>query len=336
MKNYNEIKQVLELTKIKDPIFDHEVLDTVVYDGEEYPITGFTIGSKDPKAPCFGIFGGVHGLEMVGAQVTLTYIRYILNQLKWDKHLRKSFENFRLVSIPIINPYGICNLRRSNGNGVDLMRNSPTDAMEKSHFLVSGHRISPMIPWYRGKKDAGLEKENQVLIDFLKKNVFDSKVSITLDLHSGFGLKDRLWYPYSKTKEPCSKDPQIQELAKVLDEVTPHHIYQFEKQTDSYLINGDIWDHAYDLHEAHNPHNIFIPLTLEMGSWTWVKKNPLQLFSILGLFNPVKPHRHNRTMRRHLPLLDLLRRITRSDYLKLEKTQIEKSENEKITQEESV
>lgn len=314
MKNLSELNQVLEISKIKDPLFEVTDLGSVTYHNEQYPITAFSIGSKDPTAPCFGLFGGVHGLEMVGAQVTLTYIRYILSQLKWDKHLRESFKHFRLVSIPVINPYGISHLRRSNGNGVDLMRNSPTDALEKSHFLVSGHRISPMIPWYRGKKNAGLEKENQLLIQFLKDKMFQSKVAISLDLHSGFGLKDRIWYPYAKTKEPCAKDPQIQQLAKILDEVTPHHIYKFEKQTDSYLINGDIWDYAFDLHEEEYAHNIFIPLTLEMGSWTWVKKNPLQIFSILGLFNPIKSHRHNRTMRRHLPLLDLLRRLTRSDY----------------------
>ena len=43
-----------------------------------------------------------------------------------------------------------------------------------------------------------------------------------------------------------------------------------------------------------------------MGSWTWVRKNPLQGLSALGRFNPMKPHRLRRTLRRHLPLLDFL------------------------------
>jgi hypothetical protein len=49
-----------------------------------------------------------------------------------------------------------------------------------------------------------------------------------------------------------------------------------------------------------------LPLTLEMGSWMWVRKNPLQGLSSLGRFNPLKPHRHRRTLRRHMPLLEFL------------------------------
>jgi hypothetical protein len=43
-----------------------------------------------------------------------------------------------------------------------------------------------------------------------------------------------------------------------------------------------------------------------MGSWTWVKKNPRQLFSRLGIFNPILEHRQQRVLRRHLPLLEFV------------------------------
>jgi hypothetical protein len=52
------------------------------------------------------------------------------------------------------------------------------------------------------------------------------------------------------------------------------------------------------------PGSVFLPLTLEMGSWLWVKKNPRQLFSREGIFNPLIAHRQQRVLRRHLPLLD--------------------------------
>jgi hypothetical protein len=51
---------------------------------------------------------------------------------------------------------------------------------------------------------------------------------------------------------------------------------------------------------------IFLPLTLEMGSWAWIRKRPLQLFSKNGLFNPLPPHRLQRVLRRHLVWLDFL------------------------------
>ena len=49
-----------------------------------------------------------------------------------------------------------------------------------------------------------------------------------------------------------------------------------------------------------------------MGSWLWVKKNPLQLFGRLGLFNPIEAHRIHRNLRRHLTFLDFLVRAAAS------------------------
>jgi hypothetical protein len=57
---------------------------------------------------------------------------------------------------------------------------------------------------------------------------------------------------------------------------------------------------------------VLLPLTLEMGSWTWVKKNPRQLFTRHGIFNPVISHRVERVLRRHVPWLDFLVRAAAS------------------------
>lgn len=46
-----------------------------------------------------------------------------------------------------------------------------------------------------------------------------------------------------------------------------------------------------------------------MGSWRWVKKSPMQLFSRLGIFNPLPPHRLQRVLRSHLVWLDFLSRV---------------------------
>jgi len=75
-------------------------------------------------------------------------------------------------------------------------------------------------------------------------------------------------------------------------------------QSHGYLLNGDIWDYIFLEHLKNNPSSIYLPLTLEMGSWIWVRKNPLQLFSRQGIFNPVKEHRLKRTFRRHHLLYD--------------------------------
>lgn len=54
--------------------------------------------------------------------------------------------------------------------------------------------------------------------------------------------------------------------------------------------------------------SIFLPMTLEMGSWLWIRKNPRQLFTRHGIFNPIKEHRIRRVLRRHATLLEFLTR----------------------------
>jgi hypothetical protein len=58
--------------------------------------------------------------------------------------------------------------------------------------------------------------------------------------------------------------------------------------------------------------SVFLPLTLEMGSWRWVRKNPGQLLRRDGLFNPLTDHRRERVLRRHLAGLDFMTRAAAS------------------------
>jgi len=60
-----------------------------------------------------------------------------------------------------------------------------------------------------------------------------------------------------------------------------HHRYIIEPQSLQYLAHGDLWDHLY-LQSRAPSERVFLPLTLEMGSRLWVKKNPRQLFSRHG------------------------------------------------------
>tara|TARA_Y100000768_G_C23936429_1_gene662799 strand:+ start:533 stop:1498 length:966 start_codon:yes stop_codon:yes gene_type:complete len=307
LKKLSELHEIEQLTQFKDSLFQCNKLIHVSDHKNNYPLWGFRIGTEDPYAPCLGLFGGVHGLERVGTQVVTHYLDTLLKQLKWDHQLRDMFKHCRIISIPLINPIGMAHHTRSNYNGVDLMRNSPAQGKPGLGLpLLSGQRYSNKIPWYRGQQGAPLEPEAQAVVDFVKKYMFESKSSISIDFHSGFGLKDRLWYPWAKSKEDFPHFNQVQNLIHLLDETLPFHIYKTETQSASYIINGDLWDHIYMEKEKNQnfSKNTYIPWTLEMGSWMWVKKNPLQLFSKGGLFNPVKSHRFERTMRRHILMIN--------------------------------
>lgn len=159
-----------------------------------------------------------------------------------------------------------------------------------------------------------MEIEAQALVDYVKKEVFPSVMATTVDFHSGFGMVDRFWYPYAKTKAEFPNIREVESLKYLLDETLPHHIYSIEPQSSSYTANGDLWDYLYDMHRDMGADTLFLPWTLEMGSWNWVKKNPKQIFSALGLFNPIIGHRYDRTMRRHQALIDFLFRAGRNRF----------------------
>jgi hypothetical protein len=96
-------------------------------------------------------------------------------------------------------------------------------------------------------------------------------------------------------------------LMEIFDQTHSHHRYVFEPQSRQYLAHGDLWDYLY-LRSLEQAGRVFLPLTLEMGSWLWVKKNPRQLLSRHGIFNPLIEHRRQRVLRRHISWLDFMTR----------------------------
>lgn len=133
--------------------------------------------------------------------------------------------------------------------------------------------------------------------------------TIVLDLHSGFGTRDRLWFPFAHHKKPPENLEQYYLLYRLFRKSYPHYeLYQFEPQWHQYTTHGDFWDWQF-LQHFERSNNNFLPLTLELGSWLWVKKNPMQLLSFSQLFHPTKPHRVKRVQRRHSTLLNYLMQI---------------------------
>jgi hypothetical protein len=282
-----------------------ETLTRVALRGESYPVLGIALGSTEPTAPTLAIVGGVHGVERIGAQVALSHLETIAMRLGWDEVLRRTLEHIRLVYVPLVNPGGTVLGTRANPNGVDLMRNAPVHLESRASFLVGGQRLSPILPWYMGNAET-MEPESAALCAYLERQLLASHAAIAVDCHSGFGLEDRLWFPYARTRKPFPNLPEVLALAELLDGTSPNHVYRFEPQAQAYTIVGDLWDHMYDQRRAQKLPGAFVPLTLEMGSWMWVRKNPLQALYADGTFNPIKPHRLKRTLRRHLPFFDFL------------------------------
>ena len=302
----------VEKSKILRDVVRTSESTIVRYKKSEYPLFNFTLGTTLPEAPVLFITGGVHGLERIGAQLAWSFLKTTIDRLKWDHTLQNLLQTVRIVVVPLVNPVGFYHYKRSNGNDVDLMRNSPINAIDKTPFLLGGHRFSRKLPWYRGAADE-LEVENQALKNLFDEQVIQSRCAVAIDFHSGFGMKDRLWFPFSYSKTPFDFLPETVALTELFEQSYPYHIYQIEPQSKGYLLNGDLWDYLFLEFRKKNKTGVFIPFTLEMGSWNWVRKNPLQLFSRQGVFNPVKEHRLKRTYRRHHLFLDFVQRALYSN-----------------------
>ncbi len=287
------------------------VVCEVAHGSQRLPVHAIALGSASPSAPAVGFFGGVHGLERIGTQVVIAYLESLVARLQWDVVLQTQLQHLRLVFMPLVNPGGMARGTRANPRGVDLMRNAPVEADEPVPLLLGGHRIGPTLPWYRGAPHDAMQIESAALCEVVTRELLGRPLSIAVDCHSGFGLLDRIWFPFAHTRRPIEHLAEVHAFTTLLDQSCPHHRYRVEPQSRQYRTHGDLWDHLYLRSLQHRP-PVFLPLTLEMGSWLWIKKNPRQLLSRQGLFNPSITHRRQRVLRRHLAWFDFVTRAASS------------------------
>lgn len=309
MQKLPELMALESLIEKFGPLARVSTLAQIEHHDMRYPIYCLSMGSTAPDAPTLAFTGGVHGLERIGSQIIIAFLNTVLQLSKWDESFLARLEKSRLVFVPIVNPVGILLHQRSNPRGVDLMRNAPVEADQgQVGWFYSGHRLSAKLPWYRGAPEGGMELESQALCEAIRKEVFSSSVSLSLDVHSGFGAVDRLWFPWAKTRHPLPHLAEVYSFKQLLDATYPHHFYHIEPQARHYLTHGDLWDYLYQEHQEKHANRFYLPLTLEIGSWLWLRKNPRQIFSLLGAFHPMLPHRQSRVLRRHLTLFEFLHR----------------------------
>ncbi|MBK8971477.1 MAG: DUF2817 domain-containing protein [Hahellaceae bacterium] len=305
-----ELNKLERLLQQGAPYIRHRVLTRVRFRGHNLPIDALQVGDALPDKPALLLTGGIHGLERIGTQVILAFLETLIKRLVWDTHLQAELNDVQLFMIPALNPSGMIRNTRSNGNGIDLMRHAPLDAADPVPLLLGGHRLTTRLPWYRGALDAPMEPEAEALCVFVREHLFKAPFSLVLDCHSGFGFNDRIWFPFAGRSTPIQHLPEVYALRNLLFETYPNHVYLFEPQFANYGTHGDLWDYLYL--ESLNQASPFLPLTLEMGSWAWARKNPLQLTRLMGFFHPILPHRLKRVLRRHLILLDFLVAAVRS------------------------
>ena len=271
----------------------------------QFPIYHLKIGTaRNLEQHPVLLIAGIHGLEIIGIQLLLDFLAYILNPSS-DGYI-SNWRRFGigLHVIPILNPGGVILKTRANPSGVDLMRNAPVQA-DKAIKFFGGHTISKRLPYYRGTKP---EQESQLLYDFVSQQMFSVTDAIIpiLDIHSGYGTVHSVWWPYAKTRKPCADDELFKKISNYLKGERLLSEYNYEPQSTQYTTHGDLWDWIYDAYQSlpkndqiksKNSNNKkingskLLPFTLELGTWSDIRNHPGRIFKKKKIFNPPKSHR---------------------------------------------
>ncbi len=253
--------------------------------GFRFPIHSLCIGKPAAfQRSCVGFTAGVHGLETIGIRILLDFLENIFEGPDHETLQALMDGDTAIACIPIINPGGVAMKRRSNPASVDLMRNSGRDGEAVVPFF-GGHRLSKSLPYFRGHS---LQPETRSLLRFFHERFSNVKKGIfpILDVHSGFGVIDSVWWPFAGQKMPPPDHYLFRKLTQMIQTEGDGIVY--EPQSQAYRVHGDLWDRVYEESISKRPDRRarMLPFTLEIGTWSDVKRNPKRLLSKRGLFNP--------------------------------------------------
>lgn len=255
--------------------------------GFRFPIYSLSLGKPSAlKKYPVGIVAGVHGLETIGVRILLDFLFHCLDEPDFLPELHSG--KLGIHALPMANPGGIALRKRANPAGVDLMRNSGVEAVHSMPFF-GGQKMSNRLPYFRGNS---LEPESRTLYRFVYDSFFGIKNRLipVLDVHSGFGSIDHVWWPYAGTKDPCKDHRLFEAMGRFLKIQAGHSHLSFGPQSESYTTHGDLWDLFYDhynrLEEENKWKSRFLPLTLEVGTWSDLRERPGRILNRKNIFNP--------------------------------------------------
>src|ERR1700737_34491 len=82
----NEIDALEQIAATAGSAVRTDILATVTHRGRSFPIRSLIFErDPDPTQPVLALFGGVHGLERIGSEVVLAYLRTFCEYAAWDR-----------------------------------------------------------------------------------------------------------------------------------------------------------------------------------------------------------------------------------------------------------
>lgn len=194
------------------------------------------------------VTAGIHGWEWVGSYLGMRGVAELLyNNAHEDLATLKTFADYRIVVIPVVNPdgvriaqgerqplvgnYGPEELRgwKANAWGVDLNRNFPHGYKEMARFLPH----SPRPSFYPGTSPAS-EKETQSVMLALSKY----EPEMLVDLHSSGNV---VFWHYNQSQHLRRDDALAQDVAAIFRYGVSENLQQ--------AIGGHLKDHFIGTYE---------------------------------------------------------------------------------------
>ena len=140
------------------------------------------VNSIEPGEPWFKYVGNMHGNEVVGRQILIYLVDYLLNNYETNQTIKSYIDSTNIWIIPTMNPDGFAHARvgdchgvtgRPNHNNVDLNRNFP-DQYRQSQMPI--------------------ENETQIMMTFIEDHPF----VLSANLHGGAVVAS---YPYDDSAQ---------------------------------------------------------------------------------------------------------------------------------------
>ena len=118
-----ELDDILRLIEMGGEHVQARTLCRVEVGGKVFEVPSVSLGNPAREAPAIGYFGGVHGLERIGAEVVIAYLASLVQRLRWDEVLHHQLSQLRMVFMPLVNPGGLWLGTRVSGRGAPAVIN---------------------------------------------------------------------------------------------------------------------------------------------------------------------------------------------------------------------
>lgn len=207
---------------------------------------------EDEVEPEFKYIANMHGNEIVGRELSLLWIKYLLKNYGSNDEITQLINNTEIYVIPSMNPDGAEKKRRSNTNGIDLNRDFPDWTASEPNTSL------------------GKEPETAAMMSFQAQRQF----SLSANFHGGAVCVN---YPWDSSYERHPFNNLLIDLSLEYS-ILNNQMYQsheFENGitngADWYVLKGGMQDWSYIWHND-------LQVTIELSDQKWPSYSMIPIF----------------------------------------------------------